>query len=239
MSMRALLLALSLALPAVAQDGLPVAPFSATDPGSLPEGWRPLAFPNIERHTDYRPVMEDGVQVIRADSQAAASGLIREFRLDPHAYPIVRWRWKVAGIIAGSDPHRKSGDDYPARLYITFDYPPERLGFGERLGYEAARLLYGGVPPLRAINYIWATSGTPGEVIPNAYSGHARMVVVRSGAAQAGVWLEEERNVLEDYRRAFGEDPPPISGVAIMTDTDDTGGTATAWYGDILFSQRP
>ncbi|TQV61529.1 MAG: DUF3047 domain-containing protein, partial [Halothiobacillaceae bacterium] len=113
--------------------------------------------------------------------------------------------------------------------------PPDTLGFGERLGYEAARLLYGSAPPLGALNYIWARAEKPGEIIPNAYTRRAMMIVVRSGQAKAGQWLVETRNVREDYRRAFGEEPPPISGVAIMTDTDDTGGKATAWYGDIVF----
>ncbi|MEW6764547.1 MAG: DUF3047 domain-containing protein [Pseudomonadota bacterium] len=237
--MHALLLALCLATPAAA-DTLKVGDFSGTQPGRLPEGWQPLAFPAIEHHTDYLTLREaDGHVVIRADSRSAASALIREIRIDPRDYPIIRWRWKVAGLIPGSDPRHKAGDDYPARLYITFDVPPDRLGFGERLGYEAARLFYGGTPPLGALNYIWASAGTPGEIIPNAYSSRARMIVVRSGPGQTGHWLEEERNVLEDYRRAFGEEPPPINGVAIMTDTDDTGGSATAWYGDIVFHGGP
>jgi hypothetical protein len=50
-----------------------------------------------------------------------------------------------------------------------------------------------------------------------------------------GRWQVEERNVYEDYKRAFGMEPPPISGVVIMTDTDDTEESATAYYGDIVF----
>lgn len=234
--MHALLLALCLAMPAAAQDVLRVGDFSSALPGQRPAGWEPLTFSGIERQTEYRVLRENGGPlVIRADSRAAASALVRTIRIDPSVYPIVSWRWKVEGVIPGSDPRRKSGDDYPARLYLTFDVPPDRLGFGERLGYEAARLLYGSPPPLAALNYIWARDETPGEIIPNAYTHRARMIVVRSGPALAGQWLEETRDVREDYRRAFGEEPPPITGVAIMTDTDDTGGRATAWYGDIVF----
>jgi hypothetical protein len=64
------------------------------------------------------------------------------------------------------------------------------------------------------------------------------MVVVRSGPQSVGTWVEEERNVYDDYKQAFGEEPPMIKGVAIMTDTDDTKESATAYYGDIVFGKR-
>jgi len=41
----------------------------------------------------------------------------------------------------------------------------------------------------------------------------------------------------EDYKQAFGKEPPMISGIAIMTDTDNTGESATAYYGDILLKK--
>jgi hypothetical protein len=64
------------------------------------------------------------------------------------------------------------------------------------------------------------------------------MIVVESGARRVGEWVEVERDILADYRRAFNEDPPPVSGVAVMTDTDQTGASATAWFGDIVFRAR-
>jgi regulator of sigma D len=59
------------------------------------------------------------------------------------------------------------------------------------------------------------------------------MIAVRSGSAQLGQWLDEKRNLLEDYWKCFGEDPPKAGAVAIMTDTDNTGEHAVAWYGPI------
>ena len=61
------------------------------------------------------------------------------------------------------------------------------------------------------------------------------MIVVETGATKAGVWVEESRNVYHDYKQAFGEDPPMINGIAIMTDTDNTKERAIAYYGDIRF----
>jgi hypothetical protein len=63
------------------------------------------------------------------------------------------------------------------------------------------------------------------------------MIVVQSGAQRIGAWVEEERNVYQDYKVAFGEEPPLINGVAIMSDTDNTRERAVAYYGDIVFVQ--
>ena len=74
--------------------------------------------------------------------------------------------------------------------------------------------------------------------MPNPYTDRVKMIVIESGSDQAQQWLSEKRNILQDYRDIFGEDPPHISGVAIMTDSDNTGEAATAWYGDIVFSKK-
>jgi hypothetical protein len=161
--------------------------------------------------------------------------LIREIRIDPKEYPVVRWRWKVSNILKKGNVYRKDGDDYPARLYITFDYDPRKLSFSERLKYQAAKLFYGEYPPLAAINYIWESHAAIGAMVPNPFTDRVMMIVVESGADKLNQWVNEERNVYEDYKRAFGEKPPQISGVAVMTDTDNTGESATAYYGDILF----
>jgi hypothetical protein len=64
------------------------------------------------------------------------------------------------------------------------------------------------------------------------------MIVVESGSTKLKTWITEERNVYEDYKRVFGEEPPLISGVAIMTATDNTGESAEAYYGDMVFKRR-
>ena len=224
------------ASPVAAGEVLPVARFSAARAGGdLPAGWEPLAFSGIEAHTDYRLVEDEGRVVVRADSQASASGLVRQIEIDPAAYPVVEWRWRVANVLEESDLTRKSGDDYPARLYITFAYDPERASWLEGLRYETLRLLYGEYPPAAALSYVWAARAPVGTVAPSPYTDQARMIVVESGNAHVGEWRSERRNLREDYARAFGGEAPGISGVAIMSDTDDTGGSALAWFGDISF----
>ena len=111
------------------------------------------------------------------------------------------------------DVRAKKTDDYPARVYVIFPhwFPPKT----------------------RSINYIWANRLPVGEAVPNAYYAKAIMLAVQSGAENAGKWVTEERNVLEDFRRLFGEEPPEVGAIAIMTDTDNTGEQATACYDDL------
>lgn len=218
------------------QDTLKVGNFSVAAEGNeLPSEWKPLTFDNVERHTDYALVEEDGEVVIKAVSENAASGLIRKVDIDLKQYPVITWRWKVNNILEKGNVNSKAGDDYPARIYVTFAYDPDKLSFTERLKYRAGRALFGDDLPSSAINYIWANKASKGTITDNAYTGFVKMIVVESGKENMGEWIKEERNIYQDYIRAFGEEPPMITGVAIMTDTDNTGESATAYYGDITF----
>ena len=228
--------ALALAPAILAQDAAPVPPFSqATPAGALPAGWAPFTFPHLTRHTAYSLVRdpEAGV-VLRAEADASVSGLIAKVDVPAAEWRTLSWRWKVERAIERGDVTRKSGDDYPARIYVAFRYAPERLNVLERARYELVRLWLGEYPPHAGLNYVWDARSPTGTSVPNAYERRVRMIVVESGTARLGRWLDYERDVLADYRAAFGEEPPPIAGVALMTDADDTGERALAYYGDIV-----
>lgn len=203
----------------------------------MPADWKPLIFKKIERHTTYTLDKDGDTVIIKAVAEASASGLTREMKIDPKEYPIIQWRWKVNNVLKKGDVHRKEGDDYPARIYITFQYDPSKLGLFEKAKYEMIRLLYGQYPPLAAINYIWESNAPKGTMVPNPYTDRVMMIVVESGETRLKQWVSEERNIYDDYKQAFGHEPPMISGVAIMTDTDNTNESATAYYGDILFKK--
>ncbi len=201
----------------------------------LPSDWKPLTFKKIERHTQYRFEQEEGRLVIQAKSDRSASGISRPLDIDPKVYPILSWCWKVDGIISKGDARKKKGDDYPARIYLTFKYDPDKAGFLERSKFSILKTLNGGeYPPKGALNYIWANRLPKGKALPNAYTGRVQMVAVESGEEKVGQWLCEERNIYEDYQSLFGEAPPRLSGVAVMTDTDNTGETASAYYSDLV-----
>lgn len=216
---------------------LEVGKFSASEPGtSLPDDWMPLTFKKIPKLTTYELVKDGAQVVVKATSDSSASGLTKEVRIDPKEFPIVRWQWKVENLLKTSDATRKDGDDYPARLYITFEYDPDKVSLGKRLKYKAGRVLFGDIP-IGAISYVWERKAPVGAIIDNAYTDFVKMVVVESGPQKLGMWIDEERNIYEDYKRAFGEEPPMINGVAIMSDTDNTKERVTAYYGDIVFKK--
>ena len=201
-----------------------------------PIGWEPLTFPKIPTHTQYTVVRDEGTTVVRAVSEAAASGLVRKTTIALTDYPILRWRWKVERILTKSDIRKKAGDDYAARIYITFEYDQDKVGFRKKAKYKMGRLLLGDIP-IAALTYIWAGQAPKGMIVDNAYTDFVKMIVMQSGDEKVGQWVDEERNVYEDYKRAFGEEPPLINAIAIMTDTDNTGEAATAYYGDIVFKK--
>lgn len=197
---------------AIAGPRIEVAEFSR----SLMDGWRERVFLG---RTDYRLVDAEGATVLRADSRASASGMYREVAVDLRQTPILNWSWKIDHVLEGNDERSRDGDDYPARIYVVF----------------AGGLRFWRT---RAINYIWSSQQAVGSEWPNAYTGNARMIAVSAGAKAAGRWHHLQRDVLADYRRLFGDEPGKVDAVAIMTDTDNTGQRAGAWYGDIWFSTR-
>jgi hypothetical protein len=201
----------------------------------MPAGWEKLTFEGIPRHTDYRVVEENGSAWLEARADRSASGLVKRLAVDLATHPVLAWRWRIDGTLPKGDARSKDADDYAARLYVSFRYDPGRVGILTRAKYALARRKYGEYPPLHTLNYIWANKLEQGTFIPNAYSERAMMVAVRSGDEKAGQWVAERRNVYEDYVRAFGEEPTPITYVAIMTDTDNTRSAARAAYDDIRF----
>lgn len=184
-------------------------------------GWRPKHFSN-RAATRYSLVQSRHGTVLEAVCSNAASGLIWKHRIDLDQTPIMMWRWKIAHVYTGLDPHAKSGDDYPARVYVVAGNP--------LLPWT-----------LRSLVYVWANGpisarkhglhGTP--FYPDPYTSQAEIVALRQGATGVGTWVSERRNVSVDLARAFGGHRHIIGAVAVMTDCDDSHTHGRAWYGDI------
>jgi hypothetical protein len=213
--MRLFLNILCLSVLAVAVSSAPDAIHIGSFAESGLAGWSVKSF---KGETEYHIIEDGGQKVLQARSQAAASALLFEAEYDPQEYPILTWRWKVGNIIAQGDSRTKAGDDYAARIYIVFPH-----WF---------------FPKTRTLNYIWANRLPREAFQASAYTGNSMMIAVESGGERVGEWLTERRDIVKDYRRAFGEDPPKVGAIAIMTDTDNTGETAMAWYGDILVRRQ-
>ena len=179
-------------------------------------GWESKVF---KGKTDYQLLQENGRTVVKAVSRAAASGMVRKIHFDPSTHRYLRWSWKVAHTIQHGNETTKVGDDFAARIYVIF---PGRFFW-----------------QMKAINYIWANRLPVGEHVPNPFTSGAMMLAVESGNSKSGQWQLEERDLLADYRLLFGADPQSADAIAIMTDTDNTGENAEAWYGDISLSTVP
>ena len=204
----------------------------------IPAGWKPLFFKKIPANTRYTVEQEGDNYFVKADSRSSASGIYREIDIDPKVYNTISWRWRVENIIKKGDEKKKAGDDYAARIYVAFKYDPDRATFLETAKYRAIKLIYGKYPPRAVLNYIWANKLPKGEAADNAFTKHAKMIAVQSGDSEIGKWIMEERNLYEDYRRLFHNEPPHIMAIAIMTDTDNTGESAVAYYDDIVLMSK-
>jgi hypothetical protein len=203
--------------------------------GSLPGGWRPWRLSKLKKLTSYRLVNDNGTVVVKAMSAASASGLVHPLDLDPRASPILQWRWKVPQLIPGADNARRSSEDAPVRVVVSFDGDVGSLPLEDRMFFDRIRAVAGYQLPYATLMYIWENRAERGSVIPNPHTGRIQMIVAESGAARTGIWKLEARNVYEDYKRAFGAEPGRIKAIAIMTDTDNTGEAVEAYYGDIAF----
>ncbi|MGD8788417.1 MAG: DUF3047 domain-containing protein [Burkholderiales bacterium] len=242
-SLPALALAIALATGSVNANGpqqVAVAEFSRLQAGDkLPVQWEPITLRNVPKHTQYALVSDHETTVLRAQADASISGLGHAKDVDPLATPWLQWRWRIADVNQKSDLHHKKGDDFPVRLYVFFDYDLNLLPLIERIIVRITRAIYGDRLPLAALCYVWAPHEPIGTSAWNPYTARVRTIVASSGRAQAGTWVTVERNIVDDYRSAFGEPVPRITGVALATDSDNTGAQSLAWYGDIVFTAQP
>lgn len=186
-------------------------------PGEL-NGWQVKSF---QGETTYTPGRIDGRSGLHAEAKGTASGLFREQRIDLTQTPVIAWDWRVDALPQnGPDERSKAGDDFAARVYVVIS---------------------GGVAfwKTRTLVYVWAAREPAGAHWDNPFTGNAKMLVLRSGPKDLRHWQHETRNLAADLRTAFGEDIPAVDAVAIMTDMDNSGRAAEAWYGDIEFRPAP
>jgi hypothetical protein len=217
-----------------------VAAFSQARPtGEPPPGWQPWIILRSKTPTRYALVENHGKVVLRAEARTSASGLYREIHVNPRRHPILAWRWRVDAEVPGADPRRRAAEDAPARILVAFTGDRDKLDFTERTNMALAKALSGQQLPYATLMYIWSDQLPVGTVVPNSHTGRIQMIVAATGPARPGAWTALERNVAEDYRRAFGEEPGEIHAVGVMTDTDNTAGEAVAYYGDIVFRAAP
>jgi hypothetical protein len=181
------------------------------------DGWQEKGFSG---ETQYQLLTLNSNTALRSKSQNSASGLYKKIRVDLSKHPYLNWRWRIENRLETQNEQIKSGDDYAARIYVIVS--------GGLLIWRA-----------KALNYVWANASPKYDVWPNAFAGKkAMMMALRSKQDETSTWYVEKRNVFEDLKTIFGTDIQHIDAVAIMTDTDNNGGQAAAYFGDIFFTSQ-
>ncbi len=209
MSIRPILFSILLACLGTAQAASPVPAFSRDGL----RGWKAEIF---KGETDYEITWRTTAPVVRSESHGTASGLIYEAEIDLKQTPELSWSWRVDAPLATPDEQVKEGDDYVSRVFVI---AKGGMAFWNTL----------------SINYVWSSNAPVGAHWPSPYTENVHVVVIESGSTHAGEWCSYSRNIRDDFVKYFGIDVATVNAVAIMTDTDDTGSDAVAWYGDISF----
>lgn len=201
--------------------------------GAAPD-WRHKTFGD-RRPTDYRPVAQTGRAAIQARSVAGNSTLRTGVATPPGLTAgRLRFSWFVERLNDGADLRDRDIDDAVARIILTFDGDHNaRFAPRDHLLSELARLITGEPLPYATLMYVWDNRYPVGTVIANPHSERIRQLVVETGPARLGQWVDLERDVQADFRRVFGEAPGPLLSVGVMTDANNTGATVESWYGPV------
>jgi hypothetical protein len=215
-------------------------PFSKHTPGTNIPGWTLQPLRGVKNLTRYALVQDEQANavVVEATASGAAGALGVRLDGDIKTTPHLRFKWRIGNLIDSSDPTTKAGDDYSARIYVTFAYDAERASLKEKAENAIGRTLFGETPPHAALAYVFTHRAKTNQIIVSPFTNRVKKLVVDADPASVNQWKSFERNVYEDYKRAFNEEPTRISGVAIMVDTDNTGEKAQSRFGDVTLSAQ-
>ena len=203
------------------------------DFGQQAAGWAHQPLSKLKRNTVYTLEQEGGRTVLKAAADDSASLYVAPLKEAAGLPPILSWRWKADALVKGADNRDKKREDAPLRVIMAFDGDRSTLPEDEQQRFKRAKKIFGRELPYAVLMYIWSEQVPLETVIPSAHTSQVKMLVVASGAAGLGSWQAVRRNIAEDYRRAYGAEPGPVLGVAVMTDTDNTGTKAVGEYADI------
>ncbi len=232
------LLVLGLAAPhARAEEPHSLTPFSAAAGAVPPAPWHFSTLPN-KTPTRFDVVSEDGRRVLKVEASDSYGLLAHRVQMPLNESTVLSWRWRVDQFVEGADLHTRAGDDGAAKLCVFFDFPADRLPLIERTRLAVARGVSGEDVPSEALCYVWDGKDAKGQMLVNAFTNRMHMVVLESGpAARPGTWVGERRNLLADYRRAFGGEAqgatPDVVAVVVSADADNTHGHGLAYFSDL------
>ena len=202
------------------------------------QAWQHHDFPG-KKPTAYTLSTVDGRVAMYAQSNSSASLLRRKIRVEPSQMGRVTFSWKVSELIAGADLATREFADSPVRVVLAFEGDRSKFSLKNTLLSELAATLTGEPMPYATLMYVWCNQREPGSVITGPRTDRIRKIVVESGAKHLNQWLAYERDIRADFEKAYGEAPGALVGIGIMTDSDNTRGSARAWYGEVKVATRP
>ena len=203
--------------------------------GQSAVGWAHQPLSKLKRDTVYLLVQEDGHAVLRGAADRSASLYVALIKPATGVPASISWRWKTDALVPDADNRDKKREDAPLRVLVGFDGDKATLPEEEQKRFQRAKSLTGRDGPYATLMYIWSDHVPVDTVIPSAHTSQVKMLAVASGSKGLGQWQTVHRNLAADYKRAFGAQPGRVLGVAVMTDTDNTGAKAVGEYADIRF----
>lgn len=198
--------------------------------------WQPYLLPT-KRATQYVPGVFEGRPIVQADADNAVSLYRKAIRIEPVDLGHLSFSWMVPKLIAAADLSVQSAEDAPVRLVLAFDGDRSKLSYKNRMLFDLMEVVIGEEPPYATLMYVWDNRAPLESVITAGRTDRIRKVVVDSGPTQTSVWRFHDRDIASDFRKAFGEDPGPLTSVALMTDSDNTRSTVRAYYGEVKFAR--
>ena len=211
---------------------LRIAPWVIPSDSGKPAVWEHFKLPG-KKPSRFEYVREDGRAAIEASARSSASMLRQTVRIEPATLGTIRFSWKLPDLIDYADMSLREFDDSPVRVVLAFDGDRARFSAKNAMLSELAHVLSGEPLPYATLMYVWCNVCAPESIIVNPHTDRIRKLPLESGPAKLNRWMNYERNVREDFVKAFGEEPGVLTSISIMTDTDNTKSVARAWYGPI------
>ena len=196
------------------------------------DGWHPVLLPG-KAPTRYSVTQKDGRWAVSARADSSASMWRRRVSVAPEQLGEARFSWWVESLPAGAHVADADQEDAAARVIFAFEGDLDKLTPRNRAMFDLARALTGEHPPYATLMYVWDTREPVGSVVVNPRTDRVRKIVLDSGPAELGRWRAHRRHLADDFRRAFGEEPGRLVGIAVMTDGDNTRTRSQTWYGSI------
>jgi hypothetical protein len=196
--------------------------------------WQAWALPS-KRQTQFKRVKLDGRDAIYASAASSASLMRKKMHVDAAELGTLKFSWRTAMLIEAADMAERDTEDSVVRVILSFEGDRSKFSNKNRMLSDLSLALTGEEMPYATLMYVWCNTRPTGSVITNPRTDRIRKLVVESGKGNLGKWLDYERDIRADFIQAFGEEPGALTGIALMTDTDNTQSKATAWYGPISF----